>query len=128
MARLLIVDDEQSDRVILASILEGRGHQVYFASDGEQALKIFQARIIEIVVTDLQMPHVDGLELIMELQALRPQVRIIVVSGTAPERLDAAKNNDVLEALSKPVDPYALLDAVARAASDEQASVQRDVS
>lgn len=126
MAHILIVEDEQSDRVILANILEGRGHQVYFASDGEQALKIFLARIIEIVVTDLQMPHVDGLELIMELRALRPQVRVIVVSGKAPEMLAEAKSNGVLETLSKPVDPHALLEAVTRAASNDRASAQRD--
>ena len=61
MAHVLIVEDDQADRTILGSILEGLGHKVYFATDGKHALKIYVKNRIDVVVTDLQMPYVDGL-------------------------------------------------------------------
>ena len=120
MASVLIVEDEQSDRIILGSILEGVGHDVYFASGGEKALKVYTGRSIDVIVTDLQMPHVDGLELIVALQALFPDVAIIVVSGKGPELLAAAMDKGALVAFSKPVDPRELLAAIVQAASDRE--------
>ena len=67
MARVLVVEDEQTDRMILAGMVEGMGHEVYFASDGEQAFKTYVRMSIDVVVTDLLMPHVDGLEFIVAL-------------------------------------------------------------
>ncbi len=59
MASVLIVEDEETDRVILGNIAHGMGHDVHFASDGEEALKVYAGRSIDVVVTDLQMPNVD---------------------------------------------------------------------
>ncbi len=118
MARVLVVEDEQTDRVILAGIVEGMGHEVFFASDGEQAFKSFLKNSIEIVITDLQMPHVDGLEFIVELKSLFPDVPVIAVSGKGPELLAVAEKKGACVALSKPVDPDQLLEAIARVAPD----------
>ncbi len=125
MARVLIVEDEQTDRIILGSILEGVGHDVYFASGGEKALKVYTGRSIDVIVTDLQMPHVDGLELIVALQALFPDVAIIVVSGKGPELLAAAKDKGVLVAFSKPVDPDELIEALEKVAPHGSAAAAR---
>ena len=118
MARVLIVEDEQIDRIILANIVERTGHEVYFASDGEQALKIHLKRGIDIVITDLQMPHVNGLEFIVSLRAAHPEAAIIVVSGMRQELLDAVRSKGSLVVLSKPVDPHELLETLAQAAPD----------
>ncbi len=118
MARVLVVEDEQTDRVILAGIVEGMGHEVYFASDGEQAFKSYMKNSIEIVITDLKMPHVDGLEFIVELKTLFPDVPVIAVSGKGPELLAEAENKGACVALSKPVDPDQLLEAIARVAPE----------
>ena len=118
MARVLVVEDEQTDRVILAGIVEGMGHEVFFASDGEQAFKSFLKNSIEIVITDLQMPHVDGLEFIVELKSLFPDVPVIAVSGKGHELLAVAEKKGACVALSKPVDPDQLLEAIARVAPD----------
>ena len=115
MARILIVEDEPADRLILGSILEEPGHEVYFASHGEHALKIYVKNSINVVVTDLQMPFSSGLELITALRSVSPEVAIIAVSGKGPELLAAAMNLGVLAALSKPVDPQEFLEAVAQA-------------
>ena len=115
MARVLIVEDEPTDRVIVGSIVEGAGHEVYFASNGVQALNIQIGVRIDVVITDLHMPHVDGIELIMALRELLPDAAIIAVSGSGPDLLAAAKRKGVLAALSKPVDPHELLEALLQA-------------
>ena len=118
MARVLIVEDEPTDRVILGRIVEGAGHDVYLVLGGEDALDVYMGWSIDVIVTDLQMPGIDGLELIAALQALFPDVAIIVVSGRGPELLAAAKDKGALVAFSKPVDPQELLEAIAHAAPD----------
>ena len=114
MARLLIVEDDDADRLILKSILEGTDHEVYFASDGEQALEIYVGSAIDVVVTDLHMPGIHGLELIMTLRARDPEAKIIAVSATGPAQLAMAEELGADVVLSKPVDPHDLLEAVAK--------------
>ena len=116
MARVLIVEDEQMDRVILGSIVEGMGHVVYFASDGEQAFKTYMRSSIDVVVTDLVMPCVSGIEFIVELKTLFPDAPIIAVSAQGPELLAEAENKGASVTLSKPVDSKELLDAIAKVA------------
>ena len=114
MARVLILEDDQEDRIILETIVERTGHEVYSASDGERALKIYVGGGIDVVVTDLQMPEVHGLEFIMKLRTLDPEAGIIVVSGTGPEQLSMAEAIGGAVSLSKPVDPHELLEAIAK--------------
>ncbi len=119
MARVLIVQDESTDLIILRDIVEASGHEVFLATGGEQALNLYMGRFVDVVVTDLQMPHMDGLELMVALQKLFPAVAIIVVSGKGPELLAAAMDKGALMAFSKPVEPKELLDAIAQAAPDD---------
>lgn len=116
VARVLIVEDEQADRVFLGNIIEGMGHEVYFASDGEQAFKAYMRRSIDVVVTDLLMPNVDGIEFIVALKTLFPNAPVIAVSGQGPELLAAAEKKGASVALGKPVDPQALIEAITRVA------------
>ena len=115
MARVLVVEDEPTDRVILANLLERMGHEVYFASDGKQALKIHLKKSIDVVVTDLQMPNVNGLALITTLRAGFPKAAIIVVSGLGTELLAEVESRGALAVLSKPVDPNELVEALEEA-------------
>ncbi len=126
MARVLIVEDERTDRVILAELLERMGHEVYFASDGEEAFKTYLKNSIEIIITDLNMPHVDGLEFIGAVGALFPRAVIIAVSGKGPELLAEAESKGAFAALSKPVDPQELRKAI-EAAPDSLARRKEDV-
>ena len=118
MARVLVVEDEQTDQVILAGIVEGMGHEVYFAPDGEQAFKTYMRMSIDVVVTDLLMPNVDGLEFIEELRTLFPDAPVIAVSGKGPELLAEAEEKGACAALSKPVDPQELVEAITKAVPD----------
>jgi len=118
MARVLIVEDESTDLIILRDIVEASGHEVFLTSSGEQALSVYMGRFVDVVVTDLQMPHRDGLELILKLRAVFPFAKVIVVSGKGPELLAAAMAKGALVAFSKPVDPQELLEAIAQAARE----------
>lgn len=109
MARVLVVDDEEADRVVLRTILERASHQVWVAKDGAEALSQFQGNGIEVVVTDLQMDQVHGLELITILRELRPRPEIIAISGTGESQLDMARMMGAARTLAKPIRPEVLL-------------------
>ena len=119
MARILIVEDDAADNLLLYAIFEGSGHERYFARDGEQAFKAYLRNDIQVVMTDLHMPNVDGLELVESLLALYPEAAIIAVSGKGTELLAQGGELGVLAAFSKPVDPEELLEAVANAVASD---------
>lgn len=113
MARLLVVDDDEADRVVLRTILERAQHEVWVAKDGAEALTHFQGNRIDVVITDLQMANVHGLELITILRDLSPRPGIIAISATGEAQLDMARLIGASHTLQKPVRPDILLNAVA---------------
>jgi two-component system response regulator YesN len=115
MANILIVVDDEMDRLLERTFLEDAGHTPFFASDGEAALRVYQTNDIDVVVTDLRMPHVDGLELIRQLLEINPAVKIIAVSGAAADQLGEAEAEGALSGLIKPVQPDQLVQAVQEA-------------
>ncbi len=118
MARVLIVDDDEGDRLFQRTILEEAGHELFFAANGEEAMKAYFRKRIDVVVTDLHMPRGDGIELIEAIIGIDPDAAIIAVSGTGPEQLGMASVMGAQVTIPKPVDPQKLLDAVAAAAAD----------
>jgi CheY-like chemotaxis protein len=112
VARILIVDDEESDRRLAEAILERAGHEVVLAEDGEEALSACRAGSIDVVVTDLQMPNVHGFELITALRETDPSPPIIAISGTGHEQLEIADALGAKFTMSKPINPDGLLAAV----------------
>jgi two-component system chemotaxis response regulator CheY len=105
VARVLIVDDEATDLAIIRVIVELMGHEVHLASDGEEAFKKYLRKDIDLVITDIEMPRVDGLEFIEALLGLYPDAKIIAASAGGPDRLHAAKRAGATVLLSKPVGP-----------------------
>ena len=115
MARILIVDDEESDRLLQRTILERAGHETFLAADGEEALRQYEDGRIDVIVADLQMPRVHGFELIDLLRDVSPPPPIVAVSGTGPYQLEMASALGAKCTLSKPVDADELIAAVAQA-------------
>jgi CheY-like chemotaxis protein len=115
MARILIVDDDELDRTLLRAMLSTEGHEVVQAVDGEEGLASLGATPIDVVITDLQMPKVHGLELISVLRGVSPRPAIVAVSGTGEAQLDMAEAIGADATLSKPLTHAALLDGVRRA-------------
>lgn len=80
---VLVVDDEPSFRDLLTTLFAGAGYVVHAVADGRAALGVLAAHRVDIVVTDLCMPGIDGMELLMQLRGLRSHVPIIAISGGA---------------------------------------------
>lgn len=120
MARILIVDDEESDRLIAQAILAKAGHQTFFAHDGEEALRQYSSTGIDLVLTDLQMPEVHGFELITVLRDFDDPPAIVAVSGTGQFQLHMAEALGARYTLTKPIAPDSLLDAIERALADRE--------
>ena len=111
MARILVVDDEQNMRNALRAALEGAGHEVVDAFEGEEGLRRYREKPADVVVLDLVMPGKDGLETLEELQQEFPQVQIIAISGT-PLYLPMAADLGATRTFAKPFSMRELLEAV----------------
>jgi CheY-like chemotaxis protein len=112
VARILVVDDEEMDRVLLQTILESAGHELLFASDGEGALQLLQDEEVDLVVTDLAMPDFNGLRFIKEIRDLGLLHPVVAISGWAADQLDLAERYGADATLFKPIDGNALLKIV----------------
>jgi len=118
VAKILIVDDEEGDRLIAQAILERAGHETFFAFDGEDALRQYALKGVDVVITDLQMPEVHGFELISVLRDFSKPPAVVAVSGTGSFQLHMAEALGAKYTLTKPLDPELLLDAVDRSMAD----------
>jgi len=81
MARILIIDDEAALRDILARLLEREGHEVFTAGDGVDGLRLWREHGAAVVILDIHMPRSDGIETLVQLRALAPELPVIVISG-----------------------------------------------
>jgi two-component system response regulator (stage 0 sporulation protein F) len=111
MARILVIDDHDSVRLLLRSVLERAGHEVTEASNGRLGLAVYRERPVDLVVTDICMPEMNGLDLILELTHAFLNVKVIAMSGAqdTERSLDAAKLLGARQTLQKPFDMDALL-------------------
>jgi CheY-like chemotaxis protein len=119
MARILIVDDQPELLRVLRRILEEEGHSVSEAGNGASALRQCVADPFDLVITDLFMPEVDGIELFLELRRSSPHVRVVAMSGGGSlfPRDQILQYADVLGAdflLKKPFTREDVVDAVNR--------------
>lgn len=118
-AKLLIIDDDEVVRASLAAYLDDSGFQILQAGNGLQGLEVFELEQPDVIICDLRMPQIDGLELIRRISALNSEVPVIVVSG-------AGVMGDVVEALRlgaadyliKPLEDLAVLEHSIRRALD----------
>ena len=86
-AQILLVDDEKVVREMLAHVLEAEGFSVRLAEDGLQAFQELQRRSYHLVLSDLKMPHMNGLELLQRIAEQRlPVVTIIMTAFTSSSR------------------------------------------
>ncbi|MCB1184088.1 response regulator [bacterium] len=117
MSKIMIVDDDLQIRNMLRLTLEREGYDVCEAEDGMAAVALYAKKDIDLVITDIVMPEKEGIELIMELKGIDPEVRIIAISGggriNPEDYLKWARRFGVERTFSKPVDRQKLLEAVA---------------
>jgi DNA-binding NtrC family response regulator len=112
----LIVDDDPSVRSILRRLLTLSGHTTLEAEDGKQAIERLTASSVDVVITDLQMPHADGFEVLRRARELRPRTPVVVLTGEGSVRdCVAAMRAGAFNFLIKPFHASDLDEIVARA-------------
>lgn len=120
MAKILVIDDDAPVLEFFRQVLDGR-HEVTTAANGEDGLRLCRKQPFDVVVTDIYMPFIDGLELLRELGRNAPQVKIIVMTGKmvegASSYLKLAKDLGAAEVLAKPFTQEQLVSAVEKALS-----------
>jgi two-component system, NtrC family, response regulator AtoC len=103
--QVLVVDDEANLRRILAAMLQREGHDVHLAENGEAGLQTLREHHIDLVITDLKMPRMDGMELLREALRIAPDLPIVMLTahGTVDNAVEALKLG-AFDYLTKPFD------------------------
>lgn len=110
MADLLIIDDEKAIRKTLTEILSFEGYKIEEASDGEEGLKKFREKNYDLVLCDIKMPKIDGIEFLQKAVEINPDVPIIMISGHGNiETAVEAVKKGAYDYISKPPDLNRLL-------------------
>lgn len=113
--RLLVVDDEQSLREYLTILLERQGYDVFAAADGSAAWQLLQQQPIDLLLADVKMPGMGGLELLQQVRQALPQTAVIMLTAYgSPEDAVAAMKQGAADYLTKPVDNDHLRQTVRR--------------
>lgn len=112
--KILIVDDEAEFVKTVARHLKREGFRLALAADGEDAQRQLAAAPFELVITDVIMPKVDGLELLAWIKIHHPTISVLMVSGLGELELVESKIRPALDACRpKPITPGEMLDVIA---------------
>jgi DNA-binding response OmpR family regulator len=112
---ILIVDDEKNIRLTLSQALETLGAEIDTAANGEEALAKLKGREFGLILLDIRMPGMDGMEVLRRVREIRPDIRIIMITayGTIESAVEALKLGAV-DFLQKPFDPEEIRELVSR--------------
>lgn len=120
METILVIDDDPLILEVVKEILELDDYEVVTALSGAEGIEKYRKSQADLVITDLIMPHKDGISVISELKSEFPGLRIIAMTGTPKvETVAKAVRADVNRVIAKPFDQEELLEAVAQLIDDE---------
>ncbi len=118
MARILVVDDEETIRDLLHTVLRRLGHEVLLADRGQQGIEVFRRERPQITILDLSMPDLNGIAVLKEVRTVDPQASVIILTGTGTEALERqARELGVSDFLAKGFSLHALGQALKRVLS-----------
>ena len=111
---ILLVDDEEGYRELIARVLTKAGYEVLQAADGLEALSLLEKSTVDLVISDILMPALNGYALVARLRAKWPAMPVILTTGYLSE--DAAKTmmNGSVDFIPKPINTETLLDIIQR--------------
>lgn len=111
--RILIIDDEASIRDLCARVLSRAGFTVVTAGNGTEGLKKLQGETFDLVISDIRMPDISGLEVLEHAKQHYPSISVVLITGFGtPEAMARAKAAGADRILTKPFNPIELLTAV----------------
>ncbi len=101
--KILVADDDHIEKESLATILQREGYETITAGDGKEALEKIESTLPDLVLTDLKMPYVNGLELLTEIKSKYPDIEVIIITGyaTVESAINAMKVG-AIDYISKP--------------------------
>jgi len=113
MAEILVIDDQESMRFIISHMLEEKGHQVKSAEDGDQALALLANKSFDLVLADVNMPRLNGLEFLKAVKEKYPKTRVVFITGILEETARIGSENLGLDGLIlKPFEKSAALEVI----------------
>ena len=114
MATILIINDEESVRALLRSVLEAAGYEVTEAANGRQGLELYRLRPTDLVIVDMLMPVMSGMDMLLDLTREFLHAKVIAISGAAGDQnvLEVAKLLGARQTFQKPFSMPQLLGAV----------------
>jgi DNA-binding response OmpR family regulator len=114
--RLLLVDDSPIERLALAHYLRSQGYKVDEAGDGKAALFFLKHRPVDLLLLDLQMPDVDGFDVLNYIHEHRRALPVILLSGMPPDeiqdKINSLRARELPPLLIKPIDPEQVVEMV----------------
>ncbi|MBF0271958.1 MAG: response regulator [Magnetococcales bacterium] len=131
MAHILVVDDDESFRIYLVTLLRQAGHTVLEADNGQTGLELCAASPVELIITDIFMPKMDGIDLLAAVRTERPQVKVIAISGgykamNSRLTLEMATSFGAMDIITKPFQAGTVLQKVTRALESTDAEPTKD--
>jgi len=125
--KVLLVDDEEEFTETLAERMRTRGMEVSTTNSGADALELVDEESFDVVVLDLKMPGIDGIEALKRIKRRRPNIQVVLLTGhaTVEKGVEAIKEG-ALEFLEKPVDLASLTEAIHRAKATKMVLVEKD--
>ena len=100
--KILVVDDEEPIREVVSTLLEAQGYSCTTADNGRRALEAFRKDSFDLVLSDIVMPEMDGIELAQKASAIDPAIRVMFITGFAAVALQGGRTAPEAKLLSKP--------------------------
>ena len=114
MRTVLVVDDVEMNLQLAQKLLEGRGLQVLLAANGKEAISVFNKSKVDLILMDIQMPEMDGLQATKRIREFSDVPVIALTANTSPEETNTYKSIGMNEFLAKPIDERKLFELLSR--------------
>ncbi|MGH7206264.1 MAG: response regulator [Nitrospiraceae bacterium] len=115
MARILALDDDAKIRDLLNTLLRRKGHQVLTADHGQKGIDVFRQERPDITILDIEMPNMNGIEVLRQIRQIDPQAPVIILTGAGTEAFEKqARELGVTHFLAKGFSLHELGDALNR--------------
>ncbi len=113
--KILVIDDEEGIRLLISSILEKEGYEISLAEDGYKAVELFRKEVFDLVITDIRMPGMDGIEVLKRLKEIDPDAVVIILTGHGTlDTAIAAIKESAYDFVTKPLDKIQKLASAVR--------------
>src|SRR5512135_914731 len=113
MSKILIIDDDEVLLTLLQNLLKDEGYAILATADGPRGIALYKEQHPDLVLLDLGLPSLNGLEVLREIHALDNEARIIIVTGYgSAETVEVASRSGASDFINKPFDPRKLVERV----------------